>query len=111
MGLKILTWVVMSYGLTNIVVFGSIFGKMRDWLGRKSVFLGDLVSCPMCFSTWGGFALSVLVFSPTEMVFEIPKIYSWFFDGILSSGSVWAINSIIEWFEKNVPNDEGPGVL
>ena len=26
---------------------------------------------------------------------------SWFFDAILSSGAVWIINSIIEWFEEN----------
>jgi hypothetical protein len=28
---------------------------------------------------------------------------SWFFDGMLSSGSVWAINSIVEWYEENRP--------
>jgi hypothetical protein len=26
---------------------------------------------------------------------------SLFFDAILSSGAVWAINAIIEWFEEN----------
>jgi hypothetical protein len=28
---------------------------------------------------------------------------SWFFDGMLASGSVWAINAIVEWFEENRP--------
>jgi hypothetical protein len=28
---------------------------------------------------------------------------SWFLDGMLASGSVWAINSIVEWFEENRP--------
>jgi hypothetical protein len=29
---------------------------------------------------------------------------SWFFDGILSSGAVWAINAIVEYFEENRPS-------
>ena len=31
---------------------------------------------------------------------------SWFFDGMLASGSVWAINAIIEWFELNRPKQD-----
>jgi hypothetical protein len=27
-------------------------------------------------------------------------VSSTFFDGMLASGSVWAVNAIIEWFEK-----------
>jgi hypothetical protein len=30
---------------------------------------------------------------------------SWFFDAFLSSGSVWIINSIVEWFEENRPSN------
>jgi hypothetical protein len=35
-----------------------------------------------------------------------PEWCSWFFDGILSSGAVWAINSIVEWFEENRPSNK-----
>ena len=67
----------------------------------------------MCTSTWVGFFFSLTFFSPTLELVSIP--YSnFFFDGILASGSVWALNSFIEWFEKNVPsedNEEGPTVL
>jgi len=55
----------------------------------------------MCFATWGGFALSVLIYSPTKHIFDTTPMVSWFFDGILSSGAVWAINAIVEWFEEN----------
>tara|TARA_R110002074_G_scaffold208872_1_gene377719 strand:+ start:486 stop:626 length:141 start_codon:yes stop_codon:yes gene_type:complete len=37
-----------------------------------------------------------------------------FFDGMLASGSVWAINAVVEWFEENKPpknDDQGPGVV
>jgi hypothetical protein len=57
----------------------------------------------MCFSFHGGWVLSLLIFSPTFFIFGTPLWISWFFDGILSSGAVWAINAIIEWFEENRP--------
>lgn len=112
MMVKILVWFILSYGLMNIVVFSSIFSGFRNGLKKwgenpfmplQSVgnFLAELTSCPMCFSTWGGFFLSIFVYSPINTLFGIKPELSWFFDGILSSGAVWAINSIIEWFEEN----------
>ncbi len=110
--MEILVWFILSYGLMNIMVFGSIFQGLRDsfkkWGENKLMpfnevgeFISGILSCPMCFSTWGGFALSLLVFSPTFTLFGTPIWISWFFDGILSSGAVWAINAIVEWFEEN----------
>tara|TARA_R110000737_G_scaffold325750_1_gene339226 strand:- start:844 stop:966 length:123 start_codon:yes stop_codon:yes gene_type:complete len=29
-----------------------------------------------------------------------------FFDGMLASGSVWAINAVVEWFEENKPKED-----
>jgi hypothetical protein len=113
---QILAWFIMSYGLMNIMVYGSIFQGLRDFLGRwrdgqnlpfKPIgnFLSGLINCPLCFSTWGGFVLSVLIYSPTNTIFNTPLMCSWFFDGIMSAGAVWAINSVIEWFEENRPNN------
>jgi hypothetical protein len=110
--MEILVWFILSYGLMNIMVFGSIFQGLRDsfkkWGENKLMpfnelgeFISGILSCPMCFSTWGGFTLSLLVFSPTFTLFGTPIWISWFFDGILSSGAVWAINAIVEWFEEN----------
>jgi hypothetical protein len=31
------------------------------------------------------------------------NLTSWFFDGMIASGFVWGLNSIIEWFEENRP--------
>ena len=116
MTIKILVWFIMSYGLMNIMVYGSIFQGLRNffknWENNKHApfqflgkFLSELISCPLCFSTWGGFVLSLLVFSPTNHIFNTPLGYSWFFDGITSAGAVWAINGIIEWFEENRPTN------
>jgi hypothetical protein len=50
--------------------------------------------------------LSLLIYSPTNDMFNTPIWGSWFFDGILSSGAVWAINSVIEWYEQNRPSNK-----
>ena len=112
--MEILVWFILSYGLMNIMVYGSIFQGLRNffqnWGNDKELplngfdhFISGIITCPMCFSTWGGFVLSLLIFSPTFFIFGTPLWISWFFDGILSSGAVWAINAIIEWFEENRP--------
>lgn len=108
-----LTWILISYGLMNIMVYGSIFSKFRqsilEWSESQSPtneigkFIYGILSCPLCFSTWGGFFLGIFLYSPSCELFGMTPITSWFFDGLLSAGSVWAINSIIEWFEENRP--------
>mgnify|MGYP003648157392 FL=1 len=110
--MELIIWILAAYGMTQILVYGSIFDTPRDWIKTNSTFFGDLISCVMCTSTWVGFFFSLTFFSPTIDLVLIP--YSnIFFDGILASGSVWALNAFIEWFEKNVPSeeDEGPTVL
>ena len=109
--MSVFVWFILSYGFMNIMVYGSIFQWLRDWardsandLKRPSHYLGKflngVLSCPMCFSFHGGWVLSLLVYSPCHEIFHMKFLTSWFFDAILSSGAVWAINSIIEWFEN-----------
>jgi hypothetical protein len=44
--------------------------------------------------------MSLALFSPCNYCFDTNIVSSTFFDGMLASGSVWAVNAIIEWFEK-----------
>ena len=111
--MEIIVWFIVSYGLMNIMVYGSIFQGLRNsfkkWgegnhpLNFLGEFISGILTCPMCFSFHGGWFLSIVLFSPVNHLFHTPLWYSWFFDAILSSGAVWAINSIIEWFEENRP--------
>ncbi len=107
----ILVWSFLSYGLMNIMVYGSIFKGLREnmelW-GKSTLpfsslgeFISGILSCPMCFSTWGGFFLGGIIYSPTEVLFQLTPSISWFFDGIFSSGVVWMINAVVEWFEES----------
>ncbi len=109
---ELIVWMIMSYGLMNIMVYGSIFDGLRNffikwgeneyapfnYIGR---FISGILKCPMCFSTWGGFFLGYFLYSPSWEFLDVNTSISWFFDGIFSSGAVWIINAITEWFEEN----------
>lgn len=112
--IELLVWILMAYGMTNIVVYGSIFNVPRDFIKRwgedefapfqsAGQFISKMISCPMCFGTWFGFFAGGLLYSPTHEILGINNIISWFFDGMLASGGVWITNSIVEWFEENRP--------
>ena len=94
-------WIFIAYGMTSIIVWGSIFEKPRDWVVEHSKFFGTLVTCTLCTSTWVGFFLSVCLGGLTNKVFEINYFAGIFFDGMFTAGVVWAINSLIEFFEES----------
>ena len=100
--MELIIWIIAAYGMSQILVFGSIFNKWRNWTIKNSKFFGDLIQCMMCTSTWVGFFFSLTFFSPTLELIIIPYT-NIFFDGMLASGSVWAINAMVEWFEENRP--------
>ena len=113
---QLVLWMIMAYGLSNIVVYSKIFSGVRNLFAEMAVtpvpmiqpigkFLQGMTSCMMCFSFHCGWFLSLLVYSPVHELLGVSSWYSWFFDAFLASGAVWAINSIIEWFEQNRPNN------
>lgn len=104
--IAVLFWGFISYGLTTIIVYGSIFEIPRQIIIKNSKFLGDLIGCVLCTSTWVGFFLSLTLGSLTHDIFEINRIFSIFFDGMFSAGFVWSLNAIIEFFEENRINKE-----
>ena len=112
----ILIWLLAAYGMSNILVYGSIFQGLRNWfreMGNSNIpvinsvfkFISDLVGCMMCTSAWSGFFMSFVGYSPWHEIIGLNQYASIFFDGMLASGFVWAINSIVEWFEENRPNN------
>jgi len=104
--INLLVFILASYGISNILVYGSIFGWWRDQLeklGTGRASLHKLWSCMMCMPTWVGFGLSaVLQYNGVETPFSDDNMNFWlavFLDGVLASGSVYALNVIIEHFE------------
>jgi hypothetical protein len=112
--IELLIFMIAAYGMTTIIVYGSIFNGIRNaihsWGNNEYLafnflgkFISELISCMLCSGTWVGFFLSLTMFSPIHNFIGLNEYYSVFFDGMLSGGSVWAINAIIEWFEENRP--------
>jgi hypothetical protein len=111
-----LIWSLTMYGLSNILVYGSILNGFRNFIekvGNKGIpiisptfkFVRDILRCMMCTPFHLGYLSTIFFFSPTHVVFSTPLILAWFLDANLASGVVWAINSIIEWFETNKSNN------
>ena len=111
---QLVLFMILAYGFSTIMVYGTIFKGMRDFIkayGNSDLILSDtfnfisgILSCMMCCSTWIGFFLGTFLFSPTYQFFGTSPYISWFFDGLFASGAVWAINAFIEWFEVNRPS-------
>lgn len=113
--MKLFIFILISYGLSNILIFGSLFEKFRNKMDKISPkFFGKLFSCFICLPTWIGFLGSFLIWSPTiyyEIVvsdinffnlFNIPKeLVSTFLDGCLTSGIVWLIHTFQESMERH----------
>lgn len=102
--MEILIFAFLCYGISNIIVFGSIFKGIRFLLKKHNpTFLGALVECMMCTSFWVGIFVSYFISSPLLLYFpELGQLglMFWLFTGSLSSGLVWFIHTIQEWFER-----------
>lgn len=104
---NLIIFILASYGISNILVYGSVFEWLRNLIGKMGtgpVSLHKLFTCMMCMPTWVGFILSfVLQSNGVETPFVSYGLDNlWlviFFDGVLASGSVYTLNVIVEYFE------------
>jgi len=116
---QLVMWMVAAYGMTTILVYGSIFNGLRNlihmyskpgvgWVVLQPIFafISSLIKCMLCTGTWVGFFLSFATYSPWHELIGFDRNFSIFFDGMLSAGAVWAINGVIEWFEENRPSNK-----
>lgn len=104
--MELFVFLLTVYGITNIVIFGSIFESMRNFFNKFSPkFFGKLFSCPMCLSFWVGVLMTALMDylnhkTPWSSIGDNLFILS-FLNGCLSSGVIWIIHNVEEWFERN----------
>ena len=105
-----LIYILLTYGFTNIVVYGSIFEKPRTWLKSKAKWIEDLLTCMMCSSFWVGAILGWFVKNPVNEIINFEDEL-WFIPitallyGVFTSGSVWLIHTIQEYFERSNPTN------
>ena len=89
--MELLTFILVAYGLTQILVYGSILNSIRPTKGK----LGELFHCPMCMGFWVGFFLCVI--SPFTPLFTFePNFITPILLGCLSSGTSYILCQVFD---------------
>lgn len=89
--MELLTFILVAYGLTQILVYGSILKPIRPTKGK----LGELFQCPMCMGFWVGFFLCVI--SPFTPLFTFePNFVTPILLGCLSSGTSYILCQVFD---------------
>jgi hypothetical protein len=102
---QLFLWVMIAYGITNILVNGDIFLpvrakiRMRAQSGKVYDFLDQMLKCMMCCSFWVGLFLA-LTWSPTGNLLFMSGLLSWLFDGFFASACVWIIHLLLKLTDK-----------
>ena len=87
--MELLYFILAAYGLTQILVYGSIFDGWRPTEGK----LGELFKCSMCMGFWVGALLMFL--SPFTELFSFDiTVANFFLLGWLSSGTSYVLNMV-----------------
>ena len=85
--MELLTFILVAYGLTQILVYGSILNSIRPTKGK----LGELFHCPMCMGFWVGVFLCGINGWTELFTFE-HTFANYFILGCLSSGTSYVFN-------------------
>lgn len=89
--MSILIFILVCWGLTHILVVGSIFDSPRDWITVKSEFLGKILSCHQCCSFWVGMGIYFMMTGlPDLFIYE----FDFFFWGLISSGAICLLKAL-----------------
>jgi len=91
--MELLWFILACYGLTYLVVYASIFNKIRpskEWLGG----FGKLFHCTLCFGFWAG--AFIFLISPWTELFHFQRtIANFFICGWVSAGTSYALSMLI----------------
>jgi hypothetical protein len=88
--MELLYFVLAAYGLTQILIYGTIFNSIRPTKGK----LGELFHCPMCLGFWVG-AFLFGINGHTELFTFEYRLANLFLLSCLSSGTSYVLNMVI----------------
>ena len=91
--MSLIYFILCAYGLTFILIYGSIFNSIRPTKGK----LGELFHCQLCMGFWSGvFLWSINGF--TELFNFEYNIVNAFVLGCLSAGSSYFLSMLLDDF-------------
>lgn len=82
-----------NYAIAVLITRSVMFGGFRQWVRRRSMFFGDLVSCPYCMGHWTGAVLTAL---SLRSPFAIPGSSNWI-GFILASFAVIGLSAFFSY--------------
>ncbi len=85
--MNLLWFALTSYGLTQILVYGKIFDKIRP----QNTFF----RCPMCIGFWVGVFLCIINPLTELFIFEL-SVVNFFICGWLSSGTSYLLSNLVD---------------
>ena len=104
--MDLLYFVLAAYGMTQIIIFGSIFNNVRppkSWLNG----FGKLFHCPMCMGFWVGVFLFGINEHTELFTFEY-NLANTLILGCLSSGACYLLSVLVNDFGFKITHkDEG----
>lgn len=105
---------MIGWSLTNLLVNGSIFDSLRNYLLVKSPAIAKLLTCMQCSGFWVGVLIGLLVYHGilyNILFYAVPIQDAWysqpltiFFHGVFISGVSVFINSILTFLHSFARN-------
>ncbi len=100
--MELIYFILCAYGLTYILVYGSIFNDYRPKTGK----LGELFHCTLCTGFWSGvFLWSINCF--TELFTYEYNLINALLLGSLSAGTSYFLSTILDDFGLKFRNTVG----
>lgn len=93
--MNVLLFILSCFGLTNILVYGSIFNKIRP----KHYFF----NCPMCMGFWVGFLVYIL-FDLSNVTLFNNFIIGLFLFSSISSGTSYVMSILFDDYGFKINN-------
>ena len=100
--MDLLYFVLAAYGLTYIVVYGSIFSPIRPKEGK----LGELLHCPLCVGFWSGVFLWSINYFTELFTFEYNLVNALLL-GCVSAGTSYFLSMVLDDFGIKHRNTKG----
>lgn len=91
-------WLLVSFGATLVVTRSTIFKPVREH--TPTAWLRTLLTCPMCFGWWVGFALGWIHFGPAACL-PWPLWAQTLANGFASSGWCWILHVMLVHFGED----------
>jgi hypothetical protein len=98
----LLLFILICYGMTQILVYGTIFERLRERIEDR--FETQFMRCPMCVGFWVGVLVNSMLYVCGKPFITNILIGS-FLAGCLSSGTSYALCMLINDDGLNLKNN------